>query len=256
MVVWVRAIFEADAEIRLMSPTFATLDIVCWRASGAVAGERRSDWRKLRSSRDVAVGNAEAWWGAHSQQRPTGPPSREFLRHERSGGQRKPNTHPTHTPTHAPKHTNTRDPDRVYLRTVTVVSLQTLLAGEGMVDRLQFDCQGQDLVVLKLALQVGCFLDNVKKALHRQTLVGTHSPVIEVQIFGMLFKARWHLVALHLFKRRRGFRFRQFNPNGGDGIQVRLNLGSVDIRSELDAERKLVGGCEAMPHHWPPLTTV
>jgi hypothetical protein len=143
----------------------------------------------------------------------------------------------------------------VYLRTVTVVSLQTLLAGEGMVDRLHFDCQGQDLVVLKLALQVGGVLDNMK-ALHRQTLVGTHSPLIEVQIFGRLFKARWHLVALHLFKRRRGFHFRQFHPNGGDGIQVCLNPGGVDIRSELDAERKLVGGCEAMPHRWPPLTII
>ena len=74
--------------------------------------------------------------------------------------------------------------------------------------------------MLKEALQVGGVLDKVK-ALH----VGTHSTEIEAQIFGMLGKARWHLVALHLqassYPMLR-FRSRQFNPNGGDGIQVCL----------------------------------
>ena len=90
--------------------------------------------------------------------------------------------------------------------------------------------------MLKEALQVGGVLDKVK-ALH----IGTHSPAIEAQIFGMLCKARWHLVALHLQSSSylmMRFRSRQFI--GGDGIQVCLNPPRVHIRSELVAGRQLM----------------
>ena len=156
---------------------------------------------------EMTVGNAEAWWGqVLSSFRQLFSPEGFVVDSAAEAN--------THQQTRTP-----RDPETVYLRTVPVVSLQTLLAGEEVVDLVHFDCQGQELPVLKEALQVGGVLDKVK-ALH----IGTHSPAIEAQIFGMLCKARWHLVALHLqASSDLMFRFRSRQFNGGDGIQVCLN---------------------------------
>ncbi len=79
---------------------------------------------------EMVVGNAEAWCGQNLVS------VRQLLSPEsvvvESAADSKAHQH-TQQHTHTP-----RDPGSVYLRTVTVVSLQTLLAGEEVVDLLHF----------------------------------------------------------------------------------------------------------------------
>ena len=111
---------------------------------------------------------------------------------------------------------------------------------------MHLDCQGQELPVLEQALKIGV-LDKVR-ALH----VATHSNIIEARILGLLCHAGWHLVTAHTtLASHLRFRYRSRLFLGGDGFQVWVNPGLVDIAKEFGIDLPI--SCEAAPHPWPPI---
>ena len=181
----------------------------------------------------MAVGNATAWWGQTLVTWQQASVEADLV--------------------HAAGASVGHDPDdipdsasEVYTRNVTVISLETLLMDEDAVDLVHLDCQGQELPVLEQALKIGV-LDKVR-ALH----VATHSNIIEARILGLLCHAGWHLVTAHTtLASHLRFRYRSRLFLGGDGFQVWVNPGLVDIAKEFGIDLPI--SCEAAPHPWPPI---